>query len=238
MNKATYVCVGGRDFIFSSDVSQRLLIDTGIIYKSDTINGRVYIDRNPLWMPLIIDYARGYKIDFDIACAGASDAELGILRDDLAYYELNKCNVDASVLNSWKARIAHIMKDDNTRDYLELEDEITFAEAYACYSGDTEPTEDLVQRAEHAVRMAEFKEYFTSSSMRIISGALDYWKENTDVPVTSLKSSIEKRLASDDELMLQVYEFSDSLRRVPLISWAVDNVKMFIVHYFMQKRNA
>jgi hypothetical protein len=184
-------------------------------------------------MPLIIDYARGYNIDFNSACTGASDAELAILRDDIAYYALGTLGT----LGTLGARIARIMTDDNARDYLELEDEVLFAEVCACHSGEREPTEDIVERAERAVRMAEFKEYFTASSMRVIGGALDYWKESADVPVASLKSSIEKRLASDDELMLQVYEFADSLRRVPLISWAVDNVKMFIVHYFMQKRN-
>jgi hypothetical protein len=232
-------------------IVQRLLKDTKIIYDTDTYENCVYVDRKPLWIPLIIDYMRGYTIDVESIKQTTTNEELQILYDDLQFYGLTELLtrfvgvaegisqevlVDVADLHE---RVAEIFEGTG-RDYLEVENEQLYHELLEIHDNakDIASCEDAIIRAEQAIKFAEFKEYFISSTMRIVGGGLSYWKENAEgnINVPSLKESIENRLMHDDELLTHIYDFADSLSKVPFLSWVVDSVKMFIVHYFMHNR--
>jgi hypothetical protein len=94
---------------------------------------------------------------------------------------------------------------------------------------------DTLGVVEKALVFIEFKEYFMSSTMRIIDIAIEKWNNRLADPVdtSAFRSRISERMRNDNEFLLQVYEFSDMISKIPFLSITVDSVRMFIVNYFM-----
>lgn len=97
---------------------------------------------------------------------------------------------------------------------------------------------DYYSRAEKVIAFTEYKEYIISLFMKITDVGLKFWGRRTGVATESLYESVKTRLSEDDNLLMHMYEFSDVLKNFPFLSWTVDNVRMFIVNYFIKTQTA
>jgi hypothetical protein len=122
--------------------------------------------------------------------------------------------------------------------YLQLGDEQLYNEIMMCLTGpavDTSVITNYYVRAEQVIAFTEYKEYIVSLFMKVTDVGLKLWGSKTGVATESLYESMKTRLSEDDDLLIRMYEFSDILKNFPFLSWTVDNVRMFIVNYFIKQ---
>jgi len=219
------------------------------------INKRtIYIDRKPLWISDILDHYRGYTVDFPSLLESADPIRKQVLIDDLHFFGLQHLipsapNTGGDDDDHQYTKITDIeelkkiLTDFTNNFYLQLGDEKLYNEI-TMYLGRSEQSyslhdvQTMCEKAHNAVEFAEYKEYITSWFMKVAGYSLKFWGEKTGVDTNSLHESIETRLSEDDELLGSVHDFSDSMKSFPFLSWTVDNVKLFIVNYFVKTQTA
>ena len=97
------------------------------------------------------------------------------------------------------------------------------------------PSPETFTEAERTQHLIDFKEYITPYIMKGVDAGLSLWKSKLENPIntSSLRSQISDRIRNDNEFLLQLYEFADIVKHVPVLSVVVDSTRMFIVNYFL-----
>lgn len=226
--------VGGKTF---SRVSQRTvnrMLDSmpDRSYCTWLDQETLFIDRKPLWMEYIIDHYRGYNVDFDEMFDSSvySPEQLQILKDDMQFFGVagDELSVDIEkikeLIDNW------YLETENPELHRKLQDALEFA--------NLADMADIIDEAERVVAFAEYKECVVSWIMSTARQGLRMWGSRTGMDTDNLKQSISKRLEEDDKLMRSFYDFSETMRSYPFLSWTVDSARMFVVNYFVKAQCA
>lgn len=228
--------VGDGKFVLSWNILHKMLHN--ISGKYEEIGKRtIYIDRRALWIGTIIDHFRGYTIDIPYLIETSDTVSRQMLIDDLQFFGITQDAPDAqddrytSITNIDELKT--ILSEFANNYYLRLGDEKLYHEI--CNEKticDAKTLRHQARMAEKAIAFAEYNEYITSWTMKIVGSGLKLWQSKTGVDTSSLHESIETRLSEDDVLLQRVHEFSDTIKEYSFLSWVVDNARMFIVNYF------
>jgi hypothetical protein len=197
--------------------------------KCDRINDdTIYIDRHSQWIDLIVDHYRGYTIDFEALPKGDS-----ILDSELSFFGIRNSVTSVSVTSDWTREL----NDYANNYYLKIGDEALYTRIVdGIYDEDT--ARKLCESARVVIERSKYKEYITSAFMRIADCGLQFWSDRTHVDTVNLREAIELRLSEDDALLKSLHEFSDTIKMFPFLSWTVDNVRMFLLNYFIKTQSA